>query len=222
MVVVRNSDRAPKLLEAQDPEVEWMLQVRNGSTRAFEQILRRYQAPVRSYLTQRTGNRDRAEDLTQEVFLRVFRARRSYLPQSKFSTWLFTIVNNVATNAYRYRAIRHEYSFSDGFGAASWESDDSDAYCDFPSEPGSYGHCPPLEMLEREEARQAVWTAMKSLNERQRTAVDLCKLQGLSYAEVADAMNISLKAVKSLLNRAKVNLHASLLDYMETGTLPVG
>ena len=219
VVVVRNSDGDLNLLAVQDPDVQWMLQVCDGSTAAFEKLLQRYQAPVRSYLAQRVGNRERAEDLAQEVFLRVFRARRTYVPRSQFATWLFTIVNNVAANACRHRSLRPEYSVSDGIGP--YASDDADESYDLFANTAHPGQHRPLDLLERDEARRAVRTAMGALNERQRTAIDLCKLQGLSSAEAADEMNISLKAVKSLLNRARMNLHDTLLDYMEAGTFPV-
>ena len=91
--MVRNlSEREYKSLDA---DVRRMLQVQRGDTDAFAELLDRYEARVRNYLTQRVSDRQTAEDLTQEVFLRVFRARARYIPRSRFATWLFTIVNNV-------------------------------------------------------------------------------------------------------------------------------
>ncbi|MCO6455349.1 MAG: RNA polymerase sigma factor [Pirellulaceae bacterium] len=211
--MVRNWGENRSLLELDDPDVERMLEVGRGSATAFEQILLRYQAPVRSYLAQRLGDRDRAEDLAQEVFLRVYRARRSYAPKSRFATWLFTIVNNVAANAHRYRASRREYGRmmrQARFADDTWDVEAAEYL------PGNRGFQEqPLDQLERAEAQEVVRQALRSLNRRQRTAIDLCKMQGLSYAEVAEEMNITPKAVKSLLNRAKVNLRDALQDYME-------
>jgi RNA polymerase sigma-70 factor (ECF subfamily) len=213
MQVVRNSDGkfdlAGLMAARQDPDAQRMVRVREGSAAAFDQLMTRYQMPVRSYLARRLNDRESAEDLTQEVFLRVFRSRRSYEPRSKFSTWLFTIVNNVAANAHRRRRARREFAASRiGSGEGSSEQD-------LFSRPDR--HEPPLQRLQRSEASQAVHAAIGTLNERQRSAIRLCKMQGLSYAEVAREMGITTKAVKSLLNRAKVNLHDALVDYVEAG-----
>ncbi len=186
-----------------------MVRVREGNAAAFDQLMTRYEMPVRSYLAQRLNDREGAEDLTQEVFLRVFRARRSYEPRSKFSTWLFTIVNNVAANAHRRRVARREFAASRiGLGEGLAERQ-------LVSRPDRQE--PPLQRLQRSEARQAVRAAIGSLNDRQQTAIRLCKIQGLSYDEVAREMDITTKAVKSLLNRAKVNLHEALVEYVESG-----
>jgi RNA polymerase sigma-70 factor (ECF subfamily) len=213
MPVVRNSngefDLAGLVAGKQDPDAQRMVRVREGNAAAFDQLVSRYQTPVRSYLAHRLNDRENAEDLTQEVFMRVFRARRSYEPRSKFSTWLFTIVNNVAANAHRRRAARREFVVS-RMGLADGISEQEVLSC--PDH-----HEPPLQRLQRSEARQAVHAAIGTLNERQRTAIRLCKMQGLSYAEVAREMQITTKAVKSLLNRAKVNLHEALVDYVEAG-----
>ena len=84
-----------------DPDVRLMLQVRDDDAQAFEELMLRYQNRVLSLLAHLVGRRDLAEDLTQEVFLRVYRARKRYVPGAKFSTWLFTIAGNVASNALR-------------------------------------------------------------------------------------------------------------------------
>ena len=89
-----------------DPDVRLMLQVRDGSAAAFEELVLRYQNRLLTVLEHLVNSREQAEDLAQEVFLRVFRARKRYEPAAKFSTWLFTIANNVASNARRSRAHR--------------------------------------------------------------------------------------------------------------------
>ena len=83
-----------------------MLQVRDDDAQAFEELMLRYQNRVLSLLAHLVGRRDLAEDLTQEVFLRVYRARKRYVPGAKFSTWLFTIAGNVASNALRTKSRR--------------------------------------------------------------------------------------------------------------------
>src|SRR6476659_2814770 len=91
-----------------DPDVRLMLQVRDGDAQAFEELMLRYQNRLMSLLAHLVGQRDLAEDLTQDVFLRVYRARKRYVPGAQFSTWLFTIAGNVASNALRSRSRRPE------------------------------------------------------------------------------------------------------------------
>jgi RNA polymerase sigma-70 factor (ECF subfamily) len=88
-------------LEARDPDVRLMIQVRTDVVGAFETLVERYQNRLVGILFHLVGNRDEAEDLCQEVFLRIYRARKGYRPRAKFSTWLFTIANNLALNYLR-------------------------------------------------------------------------------------------------------------------------
>lgn len=189
-----------------------MLQVRAGDAAAFEQLVRLYQGRVLTVLENLVGSRDVAEDLAQEVFLRVFRARHQYVPGAKFSTWLFTIVGNVARNARRSKVRRREVQAK--------RADDQD------SSPGldqlitaSSGQIPArrADKLERE---QMVREAIGALSQRQRMALLLSKFEELSYAEIGEAMGISVPAVKSLLSRARVNLRDMLLPYLEQGAWP--
>ncbi len=95
------SESSAQKYELRDPDVRLMLEVRNDSAAAFEELMLRYQNRVVTVLEHLVGSRDTAEDLAQDVFLRVYRSRKRYVPGSKFSTWLFTIANNVASNARR-------------------------------------------------------------------------------------------------------------------------
>src|SRR6478735_11479866 len=90
-------------LEARDPDVRLMLQVRDDVQGAFEVLVTRYQHRLLGVLVHLVGRVEEAEDLTQEVFLRIYRARKGYRPRAKFSTWLFTIANNLALNHLRGR-----------------------------------------------------------------------------------------------------------------------
>ncbi len=125
-----------------------MLEVRDDSASAFEELMIRYQSRVVTVLEHLVGNHDQAEDLAQEAFLRVYRARKSYVPGAKFSTWLFTIVNNVASNALRTRFRRREVSLrtqestSSGFHFEHAVLASSGAILDAPSrQGGSPRHC---------------------------------------------------------------------------------
>ena len=93
---------------ALDPDVRLMLEVRDGSAVAFEELVLRYQGRLVRVLEHLVGSREQAEDLAQEVFLRIYRSRQHYVPAAKFATWLFTIADNVASNALRDRSRRRE------------------------------------------------------------------------------------------------------------------
>jgi RNA polymerase sigma-70 factor (ECF subfamily) len=192
-----------------DPDVRLMLQVRDDDAQAFEELMLRYQNRVLSLLVHHTGQRDLAEDLTQEVFLRVYRARKRYMPGAKFSTWLFTITGNVASNALRTLARRREVQITpraDNSGAMSLESAAMAA-----------SGLMPTRQLDKAELCGAVQQAMGVLNERQRMAVLLAKFEHFSYSEIGEVMNMSPQAIKSLLSRARGNLREALQPYLERG-----
>ena len=198
---------------ALDPDVRLMLEVRDGSATAFEELVVRYQARLVRVLEHMVGRRELAEDLAQEVFLRVYRSRQQYVPGAKFATWLFTIANNVASNALRDRSRHPEVTLAG-------------------SESGPLGVRPmdrlvqatsgamPTRQIDKAELREVVRMAMESLSQRQRLAVLLNKFEGMSYADIANAMELSPQAIKSLLSRARENLRQMLEPYLENGTLP--
>jgi RNA polymerase sigma-70 factor, ECF subfamily len=95
------ADHLEQQLESRDPDVRLMIQVRNDTPGAFETLVERYQNRLVGILFHLVGNLQESEDLCQEVFLRIYRARKGYRPRSKFSTWLFTIANNLALNHLR-------------------------------------------------------------------------------------------------------------------------
>ena len=95
------ADHLEQQLESRDPDVRLMIQVRNDIPGAFETLVERYQNRLVGILFHLVGNLQEAEDLCQEVFLRIYKARKGYRPRSKFSTWLFTIANNLALNHLR-------------------------------------------------------------------------------------------------------------------------
>ncbi len=189
-----------------------MLEVRDDSATAFEELMLRYQNRVLTVLGHLVGNRDQAEDLAQEVFLRVYRARKKYVPGAKFSTWLFTIVNNVASNARRTMSRRREVhvdSPGDVSGGNALEEMAQAA-----------SGMMPARMLDKAERRDIVRMAVGALNERQRMAVLLSKFEGMSYADIAESMDMSQQAIKSLLSRARENLRETLEPYLDRGEHP--
>ena len=196
--------------ETLDPDARLMLRVRDGQAAAFEELVRRYQNRLLMVLDNLVGDRGQAEDLTQEVFLRVFRARHTYTPDAKFATWLFTIANNVARNARRSHSRRREVNVegreSGPMGANPLEQ----------MAVAASGQMPSRE-IDRGERAQMVRLALQSLNERQRMAVLLSKFEGMSYADIAATMDLSTSAIKSLLTRARHNLRMVLEPYVQTG-----
>jgi RNA polymerase sigma-70 factor, ECF subfamily len=192
-----------------DPDVRLMLEVRDGSAAAFEQLVERYQARLVRVLEHLAGNRHQAEDLAQEVFLRVYRARHTYEPGAKFATWLFTIANNVAANALRDRSRRHEVCLAASPGGST-------GVRRLDRLAAAASGLMPERQLAKAEMREMVRLALESLSERQRLAVLLNKFEAMSYAEIAATMQLTPQAIKSLLSRARENLRAVLEPYFGT------
>jgi RNA polymerase sigma-70 factor (ECF subfamily) len=211
--VLALGDSTDKNYEMRDPDVRLMLQVRDDNAAAFEELVLRYQGRLITVLEQLVHRREQAEDLAQEVFMRVFRARKSYQPGAKFSTWLFTIANNVASNALRSLARRKERVIP--------PKDESGAHANPLDQMAlAASGLMPTRQLDTSERAEMVRTAIQSLNDRQRMALLLSKFEGMSYAEIAETMQLSTQAVKSLLSRARCNLRMSLEPYMQEGVLP--
>jgi len=196
-----------------DPDALLMLEVRNGDDAAFEELMRLYQSRLVIVLTHLSGNPDCAEDLAQDVFLRVYRARDSYVPKAKFSTWLFAIANNVAMNSLRLASRRREVKLkaleSGQFGVTPFD----DLLI------ASSGQIP-TRRLDKIEMRRIVRVALDALNERQRTAIVLNKFESMSYDDIAQVMGLSRQAIKSLLSRARIALRDVLEPYMRSGKHP--
>jgi RNA polymerase sigma-70 factor (ECF subfamily) len=194
------TERSPYL---HDPDVRLMLRAKGGDDGAFSQLVEKYQDRLVAVLFHLLGNQESAEDLAQEVFLRVYRNRAKYEARAKFSTWLFHIANNLASNWRRDGARRREAPLVG-------------------SESGPLGVRPeeqllaeksalmPARVLDRTETQRLVRAALESLSERQKMAVLLHKFEQMSYADIAAAMDLTPQAVKSLLSRARENLRSYL------------
>lgn len=204
-----NADANYELL---DPDVRLMLRVRDDDAGAFEEIVRRYQSRLVRVLEHLVGNREAAEDLAQEVFLRVYRARHRYEPGARFSTWLFTIANNAASNARRTKARRKEVHLAN-------QTNDSRVGGVLDQLAAAGSGAMPARRLDKVERAEMVRAAIESLGERQRLALLLAKFEGMSYADIGDSMGLTPKAVKSLLSRARANLRDLLEPYMQDGSV---
>jgi RNA polymerase sigma-70 factor (ECF subfamily) len=203
------SDSTAERYTLADPDVRLMLQVRDNDAHAFEELMLRYQNRLLSLLTHLVGQRDLAEDLTQEVFLRVYRARNRYVPGAKFSTWLFTIAGNVASNALRTKARRREVHLAPLASESAPHALEAMAL--------AASGLMPTRQLDKAELCAAVQKAIGSLNDRQRMAVLLAKFEHFSYSDIAQVMDMSPQAIKSLLSRARCNLREVLQPYLDRG-----
>lgn len=190
-----------------DPDVQRMLRVQDGDESAFGEIVDAYQNRLIAIFTHVLHDSAAAEDLAQEAFLRVYRARHRYQPTAKFATWLFRIANNLATNQLRSQSRRKEVSMK-------------------VSESGSMGTRPeeqlaieksglmPARQFDKQEMREVVRQSLDTLNDRQRMALLLNKFEHMSYADIAVSMDLSVQAIKSLLTRARENLRVQLEPYL--------
>lgn len=201
--------------ELLDPDVRLMLKVRDGNAAAFEQLVQKYQGRLVGVLEHLVPGRNLAEDLAQEVFMRVYRARETYEPGARFSTWLFRITHNVASNALRRLSRRREVHIQNTpSGAVALNPLDKMAK--------AQSGLMPTRQVARKELAAIVQDAILQLNERQRMAILLSKFEGMSYQDIAVAMDLTPQAVKSLLSRARGNLRDLLAPYVEAGILPAG
>jgi RNA polymerase sigma-70 factor (ECF subfamily) len=193
-------------LALRDPDVRRMIAVRDGDPGAFEELVEVYQHRLIGIMHHLVGSADEAEDLAQEVFLRVYRARKKYRARCKFSTWLFTIANNLALNALRRRRRKP---------AVPLNLHDSGPLGPRPAEQMVRDRAAqPVQQMQERELAAVVQQALAGLNERQRMAVVLNKFEDMSYEEIAEVMELSTKAVKSLLSRARSNLREALAPYI--------
>jgi RNA polymerase sigma-70 factor (ECF subfamily) len=200
-------------LALRDPDTRLMIAVRDDQPGAFEELVERYQNRLVGVLHHLVGNAEEAEDLAQEVFLRMYRARKRYRARCKFSTWLFTIANNLALNALRSRQRKPVVPLN---------TRDSGPLGPRPVEKlvVDSGH-QPVQRIQQQELESVIRRALEGLNERQRMAVLLNKFEDMSYASIAEVMGLSTKAVKSLLCRARTNLRTALQDYIYMDGEPI-
>jgi len=189
-----------------DPEVLLMLRVADGDAAAFAELTERYTPRVFGHFCRQFGDRAEAEDLTQEVFLRLYRSRARYQPKARFGTWVFHIMQNVLRNALRNKR-RHPCVRLDLTAGADEDrlpevmlSDRGEA---------------PSRRLERRELAGVVRAAVSELAGRQRTAVELHQFENCTYAEVAAELDMTPKAAKGLLYRARNQLRHRLTGFMQ-------
>ena len=193
---------------ATDPSTVLMLRVREGDAEAFAELVSLWQDRLVTLFLHHTGDHSTAEDLTQEVFLRVYRGRNTYQPTAKFTTWVHTIANNVAADL-RDRAYRRRERGVPASASASSSQIGLDQLA------VERSGLVPARQADRRELQDVVQDAIAGLGERQRMALLLAKFEQCSYEEIAAAMQLTVPAVKSLLFRARDQLRAALAGYLD-------
>ncbi len=182
-----------------------MLRAKAGDDAAFNFLIEKYRRPIVSFMHRMTRNAGVAEELAQEVFLRVYRSRETYQAHAKFSTWLYRIATNLAVNHARdTRHERPELSVS-----LDEQDEDTGLVVDLPDA------APNVEqnIVERERI-EAIRRHVQALPERQRMAVIMHKYQGMDYRQIAEVLKLSESATKSLLFRAYETLRDRLKEFV--------
>jgi len=178
-----------------DEDARLMLEFKAGDRAAFETLFARYSAPLVGFLGRMVPDRGRAEELAQEVFVRVYQAASRYEAKAKFSTWLFGIAHNLALNELARAYRRRERPL---------ETPAAEQVVDRGPDPD--------EVLDAKRSAERLERALAELPDRQRAVVTLRSEQGLSYAEIAETLETTVPSVKSLLHRARETLLARLGD----------
>lgn len=188
-----------------DPDNELMIKTGSGDTGAFRLLMEKHQVNVMRMIYRYTGRHHEAEDLAQDIFLKIYRAAGNYTPRAQFKTWLYKVVTNHCLNFHRSQK-KHKY---DG------TLDPSLSERDIPdrSYKGAVPEAAAEIKIRQEELKAAVQNALAKLPDRQRMAVILFRFEGQSYGEIAQTLGCSLSAVESLLFRAMNSLKELLKPY---------
>ena len=196
--------QVPTTVDAND-DAQVMLRVKAGDDSAFDYLVQKYRRAMMSFMYRMTHNAAVAEDLAQEVFLRVYRSRAGYEPSAKFTTWLYRIATNLAVN--HARDTRHERP--ENTVSLDERDEESGTTMDVPDNSLSVE-----ENLLRRERLQAIRNKVQQLPERQRMAVLMHKYQQMDYRQIADVLKLSESATKSLLFRAYESLREQLKEFV--------
>ncbi len=186
-------------------DAEVMLRVKAGDESAFDYLVQKYRRPLVSFMYRMARNTAAAEDLAQEVFLRVYRSRQTYEASAKFTTWLYRIATNLAVN--HARDTRHERP--EVTVSLDEPDEETGTTLDVPDSKSTAE-----EFLVRRERMLAIRSKVEALPERQRLAVVMHKYQQMDYKQIADVLKLSESATKSLLFRAYETLRDQLREFL--------
>ncbi len=179
-------------------EQELITKIKHGDQNAFKQLFEQYKDYVYNICYRMSGNREEAEDTTQDVFIKIFHAIGKFRGEAKLSSWIYRVAVNTCLKKERRKKLTNlmslEFLFQDKEIFQPVSPEDS-----------------PDQQMETSETEQIVQQAIRHLPARQKTAIILHRYEHLSYTEIASVMEISLSAVESLLHRAKENLSEKLI-----------
>lgn len=189
------------LAQATDQEV--VLEARLGKERAYRELIRRYERPVFALIYRMVRNREQAEDLSQETFVKVLNAINSYRPEYKFSSWVFKIANNAAIDHLRRRELS-TLSLDGSPHAATPEAIEATAL-----QISDHGESP-LDEVEAKELGGEIEEVIAGLRPEYRTCILLRHVEGRSYEEIADILDLPLGTIKTYIHRARNELRIAL------------
>ena len=183
-------------------DVRLMRLVGRGETNAFEELIEKHQALVAGTVARMLGSNSDVEDIAQQVFIRVWKSARRYVPRAKFTTWLLKITRNLVFNEMRRTKRRPHIPLQPEQGAENATLRDET------------NPAPDASLLESE-LQQAIEDAIQQLPETQRMALVLRRYEQLSYEQIAEVLDLSVPAVKSVLFRARTELRSRLSKYFD-------
>lgn len=184
-----------------DRDVGLMLRVKEGDNKAFELLVELHQSAVIGTVAKMLGGAYEAEDIAQQVFIRIWKSAKRYQPQAKFTTWMFTITRNLVFNETRRRKRKPTVSIDEREEESHQQVEDV------------HSTTPDQDVL-HSELERAVDDAIQALPEKQRLAVVLRRYEEMPYDEIGRVLSMSVPAVKSLLFRARTQLKESLEKYL--------
>lgn len=196
-------------MDLSDEDIQLMLRLKNGEEACFEQLVDRHKARVFNLVYRFLGNYQEADDVAQEIFIKVYYAKDSYKPKAKFTTWLYAICKNTCFNELRKRkpvCVSIDDTVRLDEDTVTFQIPDPNASS-------------PADSVINDEQALIVKNAIDSLSVPQKMAVILYRYERLSYEEIAQIMQCSVKAVKSLLHRAKEELKNKLKYYVKNKDL---
>lgn len=190
-------------MEYSDDDIRLMLRFQNGEENCFEQLVQRHKQRVFNIAYRYSGNVQDAEDIAQQVFINIYNAKKIYTPKAQFTTWLYTICKNTCLKSFRKKRL-NVFSID-----AQQELAENTVSVQL-QDPNAVS---PLDNVINAQQEQAIKEAIDSLPKGQKMVVILSKYEQLSYEKIAEITGFSVKAVKSLLHRARVNLKEKLAGY---------
>ncbi len=200
----------------QHPDTALIVRCQERDPSAFDEIVSRYKQKIFSYVYRMIGDSDEAEDVTQDIFLKMYVSLPSFRSEASISTWLYRIAGNLCIDRYRKRRRREAALGGEMVSLDAGGPDNGDtgmpggSAIDVPDDTSE-----PLRMLERSETERQIQSALAQLPEKMRAVVVLHDVEGLAYEEIAAALSVPLGTVKSRLFNARMQLRKLLTNYLQ-------